>query len=261
MRWVIAGAPIERQRELLARFRAASPERARVGARGAARALRRALPRRQGPIALRQDPRAAPAAGRGRCPAAKNRAVAGLSTNSSTSPPSPRTSKAPALLVHGEHRGRLEAPAEVGDPRPVADAGEGSRGTEHEPMLRDGLRRAHARGHADRPIPCHRCAAPRSSPPSGPPRASRRRSADGRSGHGRRAAELLPRDARGARRDGPQRARRRRPGRAAGGDPAGPAGPEAAHRPAARGRRRAHAGRAPDVPLRRRRERRATPTT
>ena len=26
MRWVIAGAPIERQRELLLRFRAASPE-------------------------------------------------------------------------------------------------------------------------------------------------------------------------------------------------------------------------------------------
>ncbi len=34
--------------------------------------------------------------------------------------------KAPPLLVHGEHRGGLEAPAEVGDASPVADAGDGS---------------------------------------------------------------------------------------------------------------------------------------
>jgi hypothetical protein len=33
---------------------------------------------------------------------------------------------APAVLVHGEHRGELEAAAEVGDPRGRADAGDGS---------------------------------------------------------------------------------------------------------------------------------------
>ena len=44
VRWEIAGAPIERQRELLARFRVATPDGASVGARGAARALRGALP-------------------------------------------------------------------------------------------------------------------------------------------------------------------------------------------------------------------------
>ncbi len=52
VRWVIAGAPIERQRELLLRFRAASRRGARLDPHGPARALRRALPRR--PSALRR---------------------------------------------------------------------------------------------------------------------------------------------------------------------------------------------------------------
>ena len=40
--------------------------------------------------------------------------------------PLPAHLKAPPLLEHGQHRGGLEAPAEVGDASPVADAGEGS---------------------------------------------------------------------------------------------------------------------------------------
>jgi hypothetical protein len=49
--------------------------------------------------------------------------------------PLPAHLKAPALLVHG-HRAGLEATAEVGDARRVADAGDGARWTEHESMLR-----------------------------------------------------------------------------------------------------------------------------
>ena len=74
-------------------------------------------------------------------------------------------------------------------------------------------------------------------------------------GHGRRTAELLPRHARRARRDRRPRARRGRPRGTPDRDPAGPARPEAAHRPAARRRRRADSRRAADVLLRRRRAR------
>ena len=87
------------------------------------------------------------------------------------------------------------------------------------------------------------------------PRLARRRDAraDGRGGHGRRAAELLARHARAARRDRPARARAPPTARAA------PVailqdlpGPEAAHRPAARRTRRAQPGDKRDLRLRRR---------
>ena len=50
VRWTIAGAPIERQKELLARLRVAKRRGARLGARHAARALRRVVPGRAGPL-------------------------------------------------------------------------------------------------------------------------------------------------------------------------------------------------------------------
>ncbi len=40
--------------------------------------------------------------------------------------PLPAHLQATPLLVHGEHRGRLETPAEVGDARPIAGTGDGS---------------------------------------------------------------------------------------------------------------------------------------
>ncbi len=206
---------------------------------------------------------------RGRSPAETNRAVAGLSTNSSTSPPSPR----PPGAVPARAR---PAPCPARSPR---------RSGRCAPDRRRGgvVVRDRARTDATRSAPVRHCArrrprrptrarhgatSPRRAAPAtdtlrlDAPHQDRRHhraglaraghaSAHGRSGNGRRPAELLPWNARGARRDG--RHVRDAAGRA--GQPVAILqdlpGPEAAHRPAARGRRRAHAGRAADVPLRR----------
>ena len=87
---------------------------------------------------------------------------------------------------------------------------------------------------------------------------SRGARADGRGGHGRRAAELLPRHRRAARRDRAARARGGRPRRAPGGDPAGPPRPEAAHRRAGGRHRRARGRRPRDLRVRQRHARPAT---
>ena len=113
MRWVIAGVPIEGQRELLARFRDGDAEERAVGARGAARALRGALPRRAGALSgagpqprLREQFQALALGARGRT----NRAVAGLSTNSSTLAASRRAPPgAGRSLVHRDHRRRARS--------------------------------------------------------------------------------------------------------------------------------------------------------
>ena len=104
VRWVIAGradrAPARAARAPARRLRRG----ARVGARGAARALRRALPRRRRRrSACAAARRAAPVADRGRSPAETNRAVAGLSTNSSTLAALAAHLEPAALLVDREH--------------------------------------------------------------------------------------------------------------------------------------------------------------
>src|SRR5262249_14163517 len=56
--------------------------------------------------------------------------------------------EAPALFPHREHDPLLEAAAKVRDPRPRADAGDGSRGSEHETILLLGPPAAAARSGA-----------------------------------------------------------------------------------------------------------------
>ena len=90
-RWVIAGAPIERQRELLARLARLPGEREWVRATLREHCAEHfpdvARPEGQRPLAEQFK------AGAMAPEAETKRAVAGLSTNSSTAPSSPRTSR------------------------------------------------------------------------------------------------------------------------------------------------------------------------
>ena len=203
------------------------------------------------------------------------RAVAGLRTNSSVSPHSPRTCRwRPSSDTATTVAGSI-ATAEMGDTRArrrgrrVGRAGSEGPGRLHA-MVQAMQGRSERGARPDR-APTAAAAGTRYGagimrrtkivatigPASREPDDA---AGDGAGRDGRRAAELLARHARGARRDGTARARRGRAGGAAGGDPAGPARAEAADRSAARGRRRADGRRAADDHRRRDRGARRRPT-
>ena len=232
-----------------------------MGAGDAARALRRALSRRQ---------RALSSSKRGPWTLAEEtkRAVAGLSTNSSTSPPSPRTSTRRPSSCTASTVPRSKPPPKCAIRTGAPTVGSGRVGPStsrcyaraplcaaaRPPAVQRAQPQRRPLSNAHRPGDLYLAVdAPHEDSRHHRPRLARARhaSAHGRGGHGRRPAELLPRHARGARRNGQQGSRRGWARRASDRDPAGPPRAKASHRATARGRRGADAGRATDVLLRR----------
>ncbi len=187
VRWTIAGAPIERQRELLAAPSRGHPPRSAPGyARCCASIAPSTSPTSRPPEDEATDSagvcRAAPGAVRAGS-AATNRAVAGLSTNSTDLPAltahragaaPPRARRSTDAVLETSHRSERCA---RGRHRGTGREGRLQRWSTPHDMAYAMARSAAPRGRpADaEPIPCGPCAAPRSSPPSAPPRASPRR--------------------------------------------------------------------------------------